>query len=290
MKKGFLAHGMTTCAGCTMELIARTVFDTLGEKTIVVIPPGCAAILAGYSLETPLELPVVMSNLEATAAFAAGIRAGLEAQGKNDVNVLGFAGDGGTADIGLQSLSGAVERGDRILYVCYDNEAYMNTGIQGSGSTPLGAWTTTTPGGKASRRKDLGLIMDAHGIPYVATASPAYLEDLAKKVAKAAATPGPSFIHVHTPCPTGWRFPTAKGIEIARLAVRTGMWVIYERVNGVLEVNIKPAKRLPVTEYLKTQGRFAGIGEEQVAAMQADVDRTWSQLAASGEVLQSAGA
>lgn len=273
MKKGFLASGMTTCAGCAMELIARTVFDVTKENTVVAIPPGCAAILAGYNGETPFELPVVMSNLEATAAFATGMRAGLDALGKRDVNVVGFAGDGGTADIGLQSLSGAVERNERMLYVCYDNEAYMNTGIQSSGSTPLGAWTTTTPGGKSSPRKDLARIMAAHNIPYAATASVAYPEDLAAKVRKALKIQGTSFIHVHAPCPTGWRFPPSKTIEVARMAVRTGMWTLYEVEDGVTTINLKVQEPAPVDAYLSMQGRFKGLTSEEKIAIQSEVDR-----------------
>lgn len=278
MKKGFLASGMTTCAGCAMELIARTVFDATKEDTVVAIPPGCAAILAGYNGETPFELPVVMSNLEATAAFATGMRAGLDALGKQDVNVVGFAGDGGTADIGLQSLSGAVERNERMLYVCYDNEAYMNTGIQSSGSTPLGAWTTTTPGGKSSPRKDLARIMAAHNIPYAATASVAYPEDLSAKVRKALKIQGTSFIHVHAPCPTGWRFPPSKTIEVARMAVRTGMWTLYEVENGVTTINLKVQEPAPVDAYLSMQGRFKDLTSEEKIAIQSEVDRRWKTV------------
>lgn len=271
MMKGYLSSGMTTCAGCAMELVARRVFESLGQNTVVVIPPGCAAILAGYSGETPLHLPVVMSNLEATAAFASGIRAGLDILGKGDVQVLGFAGDGGTADIGLQSLSGAAERNERIIYVCYDNEAYMNTGIQSSGSTPAGAWTTTTPAGKATPRKDLAQIMAAHRIPYVATASVAYPEDLSRKVKKASQAQGTAFIHVHSPCPTGWRFPPSKTIEVARMAVRTGIWLLYEVENGKTTINIKPGD-LPVQRYLELQGRFKNLSAYEVAAIQAEAD------------------
>lgn len=271
MKKGFLASGITTCEGCAMELIARIVFEAAGENTVAVIPPGCGAILAGYNGETPLELPVVMSNLEATAAFASGIRAGLDILGKPEVRVLGFAGDGGTADIGLQSLSGAVERNERITYICYDNEAYMNTGIQGSGSTPLGAWTTTTPGGKPSPRKDLARIMAAHHILYAATASVAYPEDLTRKVEKAFSVEGASFIHVHSPCPTGWRFPPHKTIEVARMAVQTGMWQLYEVEEGKITFNLRPRELRPVADYLSLQGRFKGLEPEAIAAIQENV-------------------
>ena len=169
--KGLVAHGVSTCAGCGLELAIRVILDILGEKTVIVIPPGCAALFSGFGNETTLKIPGVQGNLENTAAIAAGIRAGLAYQGLDDITVLGLAGDGGTADIGLQSLSGALERRDKILYICYDNEAYMNTGIQGSSSTPMGAWTTTTPFGKPVVRKNLMQIVAAHCIPYAATAS-----------------------------------------------------------------------------------------------------------------------
>lgn len=282
MRKGFLSSGIATCEGCAMELIARITFDAVGSDSIVVIPPGCAAILAGYNDKTPLELPVVMANLEATAAFASGIRAGLDILGKPETKVVGFAGDGGTADIGLQSLSGAAERDERIIYICYDNEAYMNTGIQGSGSTPKGAWTTTTPGGKLGHRKDLALIMAAHNMRYVATASVAYPKDLARKVKKAASVPGTSFIHVHSPCPTGWRFPPAKTIEIARMAVETGMWQLFEIEDGRTTANIAPRKRQPVAGYLVLQDRFKHLTDEDVAAIQAAVDAKHSSCTSTG--------
>jgi pyruvate/2-oxoacid:ferredoxin oxidoreductase beta subunit len=220
--KGLVAHGVSTCAGCGLELAIRVILDVLGEKTIIVIPPSCAALFSGFGNETTLRIPGVQGNLENTAAIAAGIRAGLDYQGKVDLNVLGLAGDGGTADIGLQSLSGALERRDRILYVCYDNEAYMNTGIQGSSSTPMGAWTTTTPYGKPVNRKNLMQIVGAHGIPYAATASIGYVDDLRKKVkkAKAATTTGPAFLHIHAPCPTGWGYePLDRGRGYARKRV-----------------------------------------------------------------------
>jgi pyruvate/2-oxoacid:ferredoxin oxidoreductase beta subunit len=186
--KGMIAHGVSACAGCGVELIIRNVLDVLGPDTIIVIPPGCSALYCGYGSETGMKIAGFQGNLENTAAYAAGIKRGLEMQGNDHTTVLGFAGDGGTIDIGLQSLSGAVERGDKILYICYDNEAYMNTGIQGSSSTPLGASTTTTPYGKQTPRKDLLQIMIAHNVPYCASASVANIPDLRKKVKKAQET------------------------------------------------------------------------------------------------------
>lgn len=276
--KGYVAHGVSTCAGCGLELAIRVITDVLGPQTVIVIPPGCAALFSGFGNETGLKIPGFQGNLENTAAYAAGIKAGFEVQGRPDITVLGMAGDGATVDIGIQALSGALERGDRILYICYDNEAYMNTGIQGSGSTPLKAWTTTTPGGKSVYRKDMVQIVAAHGIPYVATASVGYVDDLRKKVEKAKAAKGPSYIHIHVPCPTGWGFAPEKSIEIARLAVQTECWPLYEIVEGVLKITMMVPKPKLVKEYLATQQRFAGLDEVACASVQQEVTNTQVRL------------
>lgn len=254
--KGLVSHGVSTCAGCGLEIIMRNVMSVLGENTIVIIPPGCSALFSGFGKEAALKVPGFQGNLENTAAYAAGVRAALNVKGKKDTTVLAFAGDGATIDIGLQSLSGVLERRNKILYICYDNEAYMNTGIQGSGSTPYYAYTTTTPGGKPTDRKDLVQIAIAHNIPYAATASIHDLRDLRKKVQKSKDTDGPSLIHIQTPCPTGWGYDPAKSIEIARLAVQTGCWILYEYENGKITINNKPKELKHISEYLKVQGRF----------------------------------
>ena len=274
----FIAHGVSACAGCGLELIIRNVLDVLGEDTVVVIPPGCSALFCGFGREAGMRLAAFQGNLESTAAYAAGIRAGLAAQGNDHTTVLGFAGDGATVDIGLQSLSGMLERGDRVLYVCYDNEAYMNTGIQGSSSTPYGAWTTTTPGGKATRRKDLLSIVMAHDVPYCASASVAYIPDLRRKVQKAKDAPGPAVLHVHSPCPTGWGCPPAKSIEVCRVAVQCGAWLLYEYENGKITLNQKPKQLRPVSDYVKLQGRFRGMDEQAVAALQAQVTQHYEEM------------
>jgi pyruvate ferredoxin oxidoreductase beta subunit len=266
-----ISHGISTCAGCALELAARHIIDVLGANTVIVIPPGCAALLSGFGTETALRIPGIQGNLENSAAYAAGIRAGFEMQNREGVTVLALAGDGATVDIGLQSLSGAFERGDRILYVCYDNEAYMNTGIQGSGSTPLGATTTTTPGGKDRPRKDMLAIAAAHKIPYLASASVGYIRDLRKKIEKAKDTWGPSYIHIHTPCPTGWGYEAAKTIEVARAAVQTGAWPLYEVEKGRTRVTVEIGQLRPVAEYLKLQSRFRGLSEADFEAVQAQV-------------------
>ncbi|WP_143170694.1 thiamine pyrophosphate-dependent enzyme [Desulfopila aestuarii] len=279
--KGLVAHGVSTCAGCGLELAIRVILDVMGENTIIVIPPSCSALFSGFGNETTLRIPGVQGNLENTAAIAAGVRAGLEYQGKGDINVLGLAGDGGTADIGLQSLSGALERGDKILYVCYDNEAYMNTGIQGSSSTPMGAWTTTTPYGKPVKRKNLMQIVGAHGIPYAASASIGYIDDLRKKVvkAKAAIAEGPAFLHIHAPCPTGWGYDPALTVELAKLAVSTRCWNLFELVDGS-KVNItkKVNKVKPAEEYLTPQKRFTGIDATTLAMVQTQIDKDYARL------------
>jgi len=266
--KGLVPHGMSACAGCGLELIMRKVLDVLGEDTIMIIPPGCAASFSGYGKETAIKIPGYQGNLENTAAGAVGVRAALNAMGNTHTTVVGFAGDGATVDIGIQALSGALERRDKILYICYDNEAYMNTGIQGSSSTPYLASTTTTPAGKPTGRKDLMQIAIAHDIPYAATASIHNLTDLKKKVQKAKDTDGPSLLHIHTPCPTGWRYDPAKTIELARAAVQTGCWILYEYENGAVTINYKPKALAPVEEYIGLQGRFKGLTKEQIEELQ----------------------
>jgi pyruvate ferredoxin oxidoreductase beta subunit len=276
--RGLVAHGVSTCAGCGLELVLRKILDVLGKNTVIVIPPGCAALFSGYGNETTLKIPGLQGNLENTAAYAAGIKAGFEMQGREDITVLAFAGDGATVDIGIQALSGMFERGDKVLYVCYDNEAYMNTGIQGSGSTPLLASTTTTPAGKPAPRKNMLEIAAAHGIPYAASASIAYLEDLKKKVAKAKQADGPAYLHVHTPCPTGWTYDPALTIEIAKAAVQTGAWVLLEIQNGEMTLNRKLENLKPIDSYLKLQGRFKHINAADLRKIQQDIDHNIDKL------------
>lgn len=277
--RGLVAHGVSTCAGCGLELAIRVILDVLGERTVIVIPPSCAALFSGYGNETTLGIPGIQGNLENTAAVAAGISAGFAHQGVTDITVLGMAGDGGTVDIGLQALSGAFERGDKILYVCYDNEAYMNTGIQASSSTPMLASTTTTPAGKLVNRKNMMQIVGAHGIPYAATASVGYIEDLRKKVVKAKDADGPAFLHVHAPCPTGWGYAPAKTIEVAKLAVTTHCWNLYEMINGKdVRITKQVKKPAPVKDYLVLQKRFKGVTEEGAVDIQNQIDAEYANL------------
>ncbi len=226
---------------------------------------------------------MLYNAFETTGASISGVRAALDARGKEDVNVVGWAGDGGTVDIGIQALSGAVERGHNVLYICYDNEAYMNTGIQRSGSTPEGAWTTTTTVGttqdwKKEPKKNMVEIMAAHKIPYTATATVGYPEDYIKKIQKAISIKGPKYIQVYAPCPTGWRAPPEKTMEIARLVVKTCIFPIYEIENGKYTINRKPAKKEPINEYFGMQGRFRHLPAEMLAEIQTKVDKEWELL------------
>lgn len=276
--KGSAAHGIGTCAGCGMEIVMRNVLSVVGEDTILIIPPGCAALFSGCGKETAVTVAGYQCNLENVAATVSGVRAALNAQGNDHTTVVGFAGDGATADIGMQALSGVMERGEKVLYICYDNEAYMNTGIQGSSSTPMFASTTTTPYGKPTRRKDLMGIAIAHGIPYAATAAISNLSDLRRKIKKAKETDGPSFLHIQVPCPTGWRAAPAKTVQLARAAVQTGCWALYEYEDGKATLNYDPKEWRPLNEYIDFQGRFKGLNEAQRQQMQAQVASDFAKL------------
>jgi pyruvate ferredoxin oxidoreductase beta subunit len=255
----------------------RYVLKAIGKDVVVSMATGCMEVVTTPYPESAWQVPWIHSAFENAAATASGVAAGLKALNRTGIKSVAIAGDGGTADIGLQALSGMVERGDNVLFVCYDNEAYQNTGIQRSGSTPFGAWTTTTPIGKLLRGKDrpkknLPAIIAAHGAPYIATASIAYPLDFIKKLQKAAAIEGPKYVHVHAPCSPGWRIDSSKTIEIARLAVLTGSWVLYEIENGKMNVTFKPPKRRPIADYLKLQGRFRHLNDEEIAEIQRMVD------------------
>lgn len=263
-----VSQGVDTCPGCGLELAIRKILDVLGANIVIIIPPGCAALFSGFGNRTALKVPGLQGNLANSAAYAAGVKSGFEIQGKIDIKVLVFAGDGATADIGIQALSGAFERGDNIIYVCYDNEAYMNTGIQSSGLTPFKAKTTTTPKGKLSCKKDMIKIAAAHNIPYIASASVGYLDDLKKKIEKAKNIQGPSYIHIHTPCPTGWLFDPSNTIKVAKMAIQTGLWLLCEIENGILRITKKVSKVKPIEEYFKLQGRFKHLSPDDIKKIQ----------------------
>lgn len=278
-----LRAGHAACPGCGYAMGMRTVLRALGFKAIVVVVPSCAAVVSGPFPNTALGVPSFHSAFEIAAPTAAGISAALKRQGVDDITVLAFAGDGGTFDIGLQALSGAADRNEDFIYVCLDNEAYMNTGVQVSSSTPKYSWTGTTPTGNSRNKKQIMEIMAAHRIPYAATASIAFPEDLTAKVEKAKAMRGTRFIHLLAPCNTGWKIAPDEAPLVSRLSVECNIFPLYEIFDGLrYEINHQP-KRLPVERYLETQGRFSHISPEHTAAVQTETDRAWDELVAREE-------
>jgi len=259
-RKVLFASGHTACAGCGQAIAARLVVETAGPNTIIANATGCLEVFSTKYPESSWGVPWIHSLFENAGAVASGIERALKYKGREDIQVIAQAGDGGTADIGLQALSGMWERGHNILSICYDNEAYMNTGIQRSGLTPLDSDTTTTPSGKEffgnpTHKKPVPEIALAHGIPYVATASVGFPQDLQRKVKKALSIKGPKYIQIHVPCPLGWRHEPHLTYKVARLAVETGLYPLIEYENGVL-TNVRKIPGLAVEEYLKLQARF----------------------------------
>lgn len=282
-KEEYLLKGHIACAGCGPAISLRLLFKALGNKVILVVPACCSSVIPGPYPFTSFAVPVQNMLFEATGATASGVVAALRQRDIKDVTVVGWAGDGGTFDIGIQALSGAAERETDFIYICYDNEAYGNTGVQRSGATPYGAWTTTTPTGKKERKKDMAFIMAAHRIPYIATACPSYPIDFVEKVRKAKEIKGTKFIHILAPCPTGWRYDTSKTVEMGRIAVRTGVWALFEIEHGKFKLNtpssrlVDKAKRKPVREYLTLQGRFRKLTEVDIEKTQKWVDEDWER-------------
>lgn len=276
-----LSSGHLGCAGCGLVLAQRYILKVLGKKTIMVIPACCAIVVDGIFPYSSLDIPMMAVAFETTAAVAAGIKAAMDIKGREDVSVLGFAGDGGTFDIGIQALSSAAERNEDIIYVCYDNEAYMNTGIQRSSATPYGSWTTTTPvqNPKNVPKKNMMEILAAHRIPYCATACIAYPEDLMSKVEKAKKTRGFKFLHLISPCPPGWKMPTDYSVTKVRQAVQSNIFPLYEIHNGrKYNITVMPEEKIPVKEYLTGQGRFAHLSQKEVDVIQKNVDDEWNEL------------
>lgn len=259
-----LSKGLTTCEGCPMELIARHAIETLGKNTVTMTPPSCSAILTGGGDETGWGVPSVQTMLMSLPAYASGVSEALKIQKKDDVHVMGFAGDGGTFDIGFQSLSGAIERGHKAIFICYNNEAYMNTGNQRSSATTLGAMTKTTPTGKKEQSKNIDFMLLHTPLAYQATASVSHIRDFERKIAKAAEKDGPSFIHVLAPCHAGWKMPPSKMVEVGRLAVQSGIWPLFERENGKININFKPKDFELIRKYISIQGRFNRIDEKTI--------------------------
>jgi pyruvate ferredoxin oxidoreductase beta subunit/2-oxoisovalerate ferredoxin oxidoreductase beta subunit len=275
-----MASGHLACPGCGGSISMRLVLKALGPKTIVTLPACCWTIVAGPWPQSSLGVPLFHTAFETAAAAASGIRAALDMRGDTETTVVAWAGDGGTFDIGLQALSGAAERNEDILYVCYDNEAYMNTGIQRSSATPWGAWTTTTPTEtpKSHPKKDMLAILAAHHIPYAATASVAYPADLVDKVTKARGIRGTRFIHILSPCPPGWKTSDEETIDLARMAVLTRVFPLVEVENGSTWRFTMDHPGDPVEPYIRRQGRFRHLTEEQIRHIQTDVNERWEGL------------
>jgi len=281
---GFVLPGNRACAGCTLGIALRPITAALEGKMVLVNPASCLTVLGGMYPTASLAVPWVNVAFPSTAASASGIAAGLRATGRGDeITVLAMAGDGGTADIGIQALSGAAERNEDMIYVCYDNEAYMNTGTQRSGSTPTGARTTTTWAGKRENPKDVPAIMEAHNVPYVASTSAVYPDDLYDKVAKARTIHGLRYVHMNLPCPSGWSFDPKDSVNIGKLAVDAGLVVLYEVVEGEFRLTgrsktlAKAGLQATVADFVATQGRFRGISEKTVASVQKWAEERWER-------------
>jgi pyruvate ferredoxin oxidoreductase beta subunit len=290
-----LAGGHRACAGCTGANILRQVMLTAGADTVLGCATGCMEVVTTIFPYTAWKIPFIHSAFENSAATVSGVETAFRALKKRGelpvererINFIAMGGDGGTYDIGLQSLSGAMERGHNMVYICYDNEAYMNTGIQRSSATPFGAHTSTAPAGKVRQgkeqhRKDLTRIMVAHNIPYVAQTTPFHWRDLATKVQKALDTPGPAFINILMPCTVGWHFEMELGMEMARIAVETNFWPLFEVENGQYIVNHKPKQQVPIVDWMKPQGRFKHLfkpgNEALLSEIQRKVDFDWARL------------
>jgi pyruvate/2-oxoacid:ferredoxin oxidoreductase beta subunit len=272
--------GNLACPGCGEPIALREVLNALEGDAVIVIPACCGSIIDGLYPYSSAKVPVLHTPFATAASTSSGVLAGLRRRGFKTTTVVAWAGDGGTYDIGLSALSSAVERNDDFLYICYDNEAYMNTGIQRSSSTPLLAWTTTTPEShpKQVPKKNIIEIMAAHRIPYAASATVAFPEDLAAKVRKARSIRGSRFINILSPCPTGWQTKPSVSIKVSRLAVTTNFYPLYEVFDGVRWVIRDNPHPRPVADYLKLQGRFQHLDEESIGTIQRYVDESWRQL------------
>ena len=296
-QEDLLAPGHRLCPGCIESVVVRQILQVAGPNTVVVTATGCLEVSTSAYPFTSWKVPWIHSLFANAAATIAGVEAAYKVftrtgrlNGDRPINFIVFGGDGGTYDIGFQALSGAIERGHRFLYICLNNEGYMNTGIQRSSASPLGTWTTTSPVGsevvgKPQHRKDLTRIIAAHGAPYVAQASPHLWKDLMRKTERALQVDGPTFINVLAPCPRGWRSADEIGIQLGRVAVETCVWPIYEVDQGVWKLNQRPREKKPVEEWLKLQDRFSHLLRSEnrhvLERYQAEVDRTWAELLAT---------
>jgi pyruvate/2-oxoacid:ferredoxin oxidoreductase beta subunit len=280
--KDQLSPGLSACQGCGGELILRTVLGIIGENSIVGLPPGCmaGAGAVGWNFDMGTKIPIHITLLNNTAAFLTGVSQMYQRKGREDVNIVAFAGDGATADCGFQSLSGAAERNEKMLYICYDNEGYMNTGYQRSSTTSLGSQTSTTPigsvvKGKPQQQKYLPLIMAMHGLEYCATASPSNMKDLVEKVQKglAASKNGFAYLHIMSPCPTGWGYAPNLSIEVARNAVRSNLFPLWEKDHEGLKLNYRNDKPIPVKDFVANIKKFRSLSEENLESLQELADQ-----------------
>ncbi len=278
----FVYPGNRACAGCGLSILYRTGLKAIGRDAILVVPPSCLTVMQGLYPIASTQLSVLNVTFASAASAASGVRAALRAQKNDHTRVVAWAGDGGTADIGIQALSGAIERGEDFLYICYDNEAYMNTGIQRSGTTPQGTFTTNTAiHGKRQKSKNLPGIIAAHSPAYVASCSAAYPTDFHDKIQKALGFTGLKYIHIHTPCPSGWQIEERLSVTIGKLAVETGLYVLYEVEDGEMKLSAPSARLLtkkklpPVSDYLAPQGRFKTLPAESIEELQQEVDAKW---------------
>ncbi len=288
-----LTGGHRLCAGCGAPIAVRHILSASKKPVVAALSTGCLEVATTIFPYTAWNIPYIHNAFENVAATLSGVETAyrsLKKTGKvnKEINFVAFGGDGGTYDIGLQSLSGALERGHKMVYVCYNNEAYMNTGMQRSSATPCGATTTTTPHGKDAEigkphsRKDLTAIVAAHNIPYVAQASPSYWNDLVKKAEKAFEADGPAFINVLAPCPRGWRYDPEDTIAIGKLSVQTCVWPLFEIENGKYRITQKPREKKPLIEWFQSQGRFKHLfskqNQEAIETLQKAVDADWDKL------------
>lgn len=282
-KVKFIMPGTAACPGCPLLIGMRHLAMALEGRLVMVIPAGCSSVIPGTAPYTSYAFPVLHVPFASSPAVASGLARGLKARGIEGTVVV-WAGDGATADIGFAALSGAAYRNEDILYILADNEAYMNTGIQASGTTPKGAWTTTSPLGKPEDKKNIDLIMIMHKVPYVATASIAYPLDFIDKVRRASSIKGFKLIHLHAPCPPGWRFDDSYTVRVAKLAVETGAWILYEYVQGRLTISppsipyMDKGRRKPLEEYLKLQGRFSHLTRNEIEEFKRRIDEEWGLI------------
>lgn len=279
--KDLVTPGMSACQGCGGELCLRRVLQIAGENSVIAIPPGCmaGAGVVGWNFDNGLKVPVHIPLLDNTASFLSGVSQMYQRKGREDINIIAFAGDGATADCGFQSLTGAAERGEHMLYICYDNEGYMNTGFQRSSTTTKGSKTSTTPvgivlKGKSQSKKYMPLIMTMHNIEYMATLSPSNMKDFVEKIEKGleASKRGFAYLHIFSPCPTGWGYPSNLGIEVARKAVKSNFFPLIEFENGKLKINVENKNPIGVGEFLKLSNKFKHLRDEDIAFIQEEVN------------------